>query len=83
VRIGHRTLQGNFVEVEIFGPGPEPLLDVPHAPFDAARGEVLIACQRHHVDLFPRRIRFRVWAVVEGERRPAGEYAVDHLLPGE
>jgi hypothetical protein len=73
------------VEVEIFGPGPgpEPLLEVPHAPFDAERGEVLIACQRHYVDLYPREITFRVWTVVDGQRRRAGEYGVDHLLPGE
>ena len=53
-------------------------------PFDAMRGEVLIACQRHYLDDFPRVLRFRVVASDgDGAERVVGDFGVDHLLPAD
>jgi hypothetical protein len=53
-----------------------------HVPFDAARGEVLIACQQHfrHYpgDDDP---EFRVYAVDSGGRRRVGSYVIRHVWP--
>jgi hypothetical protein len=46
-------------------------------PFDPARGEVLVACQRHFADLFPHDTLFRV-EVVLGERREESSYTILH-----
>lgn len=47
-------------------------------PFDAAGGEVLIACQRHFADLFPHDVTFRVERVVGDRRQEANRYTVLH-----
>jgi hypothetical protein len=49
--------------------------------FDRARGEVLIACQRHYMEHgFPAELRFRVQAHTDGGVRHVGDYVVDHLF---
>jgi hypothetical protein len=53
-----------------------------HVPFDAARGEVLIACQQHFRD-YPggNDVEFRLYAVEAGVRRQVGSYAIKHVWP--
>lgn len=49
-------------------------------PFDAARGEVFMACQRHFAGLYPPDLVFSV-EVAEGERQEeANRYTVFHRL---
>lgn len=71
----------SHVAVEVCTEGGEPMSLFEAVPFDAARGEVLIACQRHYLDEFPRALRFRVLAGTGDERRVVGDFGVDHLLP--
>jgi hypothetical protein len=49
-------------------------------PFDPARGEVLVACQKHFAELFPHDAVFRL-EVVRGDRREeSSRYTVLHRL---
>jgi RNA polymerase sigma-70 factor (ECF subfamily) len=54
------------------------LLRFDDVPFDAGRGEVLIACQRHFADLFPHDIVFRLEVVIGDRREEASRYTVLH-----
>ena len=55
---------------------------VPDVPFDAAAGEVLIACQRHYAS-FPPDIVFEVTAHRAGGPVLAARYTVLHVYdPG-
>ncbi len=47
-------------------------------PFDAAAGEVLIACQRHFGDSFPKKIVFEVERHVVDQAEVIATYVVDH-----
>ena len=55
-----------------------------HVPFDAARGEVLVACQQHFQlyqqpgDADP---EFRVYAYADGARRRVASYVIKHVWP--
>lgn len=53
-----------------------------HVPFDASRGEVLVACQQHFRD-YPSTgdPEFRVFAVQAGTRRQVGSYVIKHVWP--
>ena len=51
-----------------------------HVPFDAERGEVLIACQQHYMGVFPPMSWFRLFAVENEDKRSLGEYIVDHVV---
>jgi Putative zinc-finger len=53
------------------------LSETPRAPFDAASGEVLIACQRHFAAL-PPNIVFDVAVIEAGGARASTRYAVPH-----
>jgi hypothetical protein len=51
-------------------------------PFDAAHGEVLVACQqhfRHYLHIGDP--EFRVYAVEAGTRRRVGSYVIKHIWP--
>lgn len=62
--------------------GPRTLVFA-DVPFDRARGEVLVACQRHYLTEFEGDTPiFRLYAVEPSERRMVGEYIVEHRLPG-
>lgn len=51
-------------------------------PFDAKRGEVLVACQQHYRDLpVDGDPEFRIYAVEDGTRREAGSYVIKHIWP--
>ncbi len=49
-------------------------------PFDSARGEVLLACQRHFADLFPHDMTCRLERVVGESREEANRYTVLHRV---
>ena len=58
-----------------------PVLAIEGAPWDAERGEVLVACQRHYMMGHARALMtFRVYAEIAGTRREVGEYVVDHRV---
>ncbi|HUS66761.1 MAG TPA: zf-HC2 domain-containing protein [Kofleriaceae bacterium] len=71
----------SHVAVEVCNEAGEHMSLFEPVPFDAERGEVLIACQRHYLDEFPRALRFRVLAGTGEAQRVVGEFGVDHLLP--
>jgi hypothetical protein len=69
------------VDMELLAPDGTRLLAMSHVPFDRERGEILIACQKHYMGVFPPRSWFRLFAVADEERRSLGEYVVDHVVP--
>ena len=69
------------VDMELLAPDGTPLLAMSHVPFDAERGEVLIACQQHYMGVFPPLSWFRLFAVGNEDKRSLGEYIVDHVVP--
>ena len=66
------------VDVEMVSPDDSQQMPFEQVPFDAARGEVLIACQRHY-EHFPFEPKFRVYATAGGARRRVGDYFVHHV----
>jgi hypothetical protein len=76
------ALRGDFtavdrVDLEVGTDDDPPRIHVTAAPFDAARGEVLIACQRHYQELGDL-VYFQMHVVKDGVRQPAGRYRVHH-----
>ena len=51
-----------------------------NVPFDAERGEVLVACQSHFADLFPPDIVFSVELVSADQQEEVARYTVLHRL---
>jgi hypothetical protein len=68
------------VDCEVTADGRR-LLDLVHVPFDAERGEVLIACQRHYTALGDPDTRFRITAFDDRGAAQVREYGVLHLAP--
>jgi hypothetical protein len=69
------------VDVETSDAEIGPLLAIEGVPWDAERGEVLVACQRHYMTGNARFVmRVRVYAEIAGTRREVGEYVVDHRV---
>jgi anti-sigma factor RsiW len=66
------------VDVELRTPAGEALARLDDVPFDAARGELLVACQRHFAETFPQDVVFALERVSGEERRPLAEYTVLH-----
>lgn len=71
------------VDVEIADPGGRVHFAFAHVPFDATRGEVLVACQQHYryypLEDVP---EFRLYTVAEGgARRCVGSYVIEHVWP--
>jgi hypothetical protein len=81
IRLGGADLgQARRIDVEMRTSAGEPVGRIDDVPFDASRGEVLVACQRHFAETFPRDLVFGL-DVVSGEaRRRVGEYTVLHRL---
>jgi hypothetical protein len=48
-------------------------------PFERNTGEVIVACQRHFGESFPRHIVFEVERCVVGQGEVIGTYSVDHV----
>jgi hypothetical protein len=61
------------------GDGPRLFL-FERIPFDPARGEVLIACQRHYAGLGPPDVRFRLTAADAAGVRHVRDYTVLHVF---
>jgi hypothetical protein len=57
----------------------EVMMESPAAPFEAASGEVLIACQRHFSDL-PPDVVFEVSVIEAGVTKASATYVVPHLF---
>lgn len=68
------------VDVELVTPHGATRVALEGVPFDAAAGEVLIACQRHYELMFADGSDpiFRVFSVVGERREPIGDYLVEH-----
>jgi hypothetical protein len=87
VSVGYWVLQADLTavgrvdcEVRPDDGGPA-MAEVPDAPFDRERGEIILGCQRQYAeDGHPLRIRVKVTAVEGGERRPLAEYFLNHVI---
>jgi hypothetical protein len=66
------------VDVELADLAGNLLVACEAVPFDAERGEVVIACQRHYAASFPAALRFRVFRTTAAGRELVGEYDIDH-----
>lgn len=79
----HVELDGvKRVDFEIADKTTHTTMAFENVPFDATRGEVLVACQRHYVESFPDpEPIFRLYSVDSEGRRLLGEYVVEHRLP--
>ncbi|HVK82715.1 MAG TPA: zf-HC2 domain-containing protein [Kofleriaceae bacterium] len=80
-RLGGLALTGAdrvqvIIRVESTG---DVMFDEPFAPYDAERGEVLVACQRHYA-VFPRDIEIEVRAHRAGAPPAATVYAIPHVF---
>jgi hypothetical protein len=64
-----------IIRVESTG---DVMFDDPFAPYDAERGEVLIACQRHFA-VFPRDVEIEVRAHRAGAQPAATVYSIPHV----
>jgi Putative zinc-finger len=77
---GFHVALAQRVDMELTDLEGAPLLHLDNVPFDAARGEVLVPCQRHFADMFPRDGVFRL-EIVHGDRREElARYTVLHRL---
>ena len=81
LRMGGADLGGaRRVDVELRTPDGEPIARLDDVPFDASRGEVLVACQHHFSETFPQDLVFAMELVSGDDRRPVAEYTVHHRL---
>jgi hypothetical protein len=79
LRLGGSDLsRASRVDVDLLDADGGVVARLDDVPFDVARGEVLVACQRHFADLFPRDVTFRVERVVGERRQEANRYTVLH-----
>jgi hypothetical protein len=72
------------VDLEVGDDTGAAYFEFPNVPFDASRGEVLVACQQHYRQYeFLNRgdPQFRVFAVEAGGRRLIGAYTIKHVWP--
>jgi anti-sigma factor RsiW len=79
LRLGGSDLsRARRVDVDLLDAGGRVVARLDDVPFDGARGEVLMACQRHFADLFPHDLTFRLERVVGERREEANRYTVLH-----
>jgi hypothetical protein len=80
-RLGGANLAGaRRVDVELGDLEGRPLVRYDDIPFDAVRGEVFVACQRHYAGLFPQDILVRVEVVLGDRREETSRYTVLHRM---
>jgi anti-sigma factor RsiW len=78
-RLGGSDLsRARRVDVGLLDLAGRQITHLDNVPFDAARGEVLLACQSHFADLFPADIVFRLEIVLDDRREEASRYTVLH-----
>lgn len=68
------------IDLDVSAPGGEALWHAEDVPFDAERGEILVPCQRHFADLFPRDIVFSVEIISADQHEEVARYTVRHRL---
>jgi len=68
------------IDVELSTPAGATVARLDDVPFDASRGELIVACQRHFASSFPRDLVFGLDVVSGDERRRIAEYTVRHRL---
>lgn len=71
------------VDLEFLDPAGTMHLQFLNVPFDASRGEVLVACQRHYQQYqgaMTDEPWFRLVAHIGGERREVARYAIKHVF---
>jgi hypothetical protein len=66
------------VDVALFDAEGSFLVRFDDVPFDAERGEILVACQRHFADVYPPDIDFRVEMLTAERERCETRYTVLH-----
>jgi len=81
LRMGGADLgEARRIDVELRTPGGQAIARLDDVPFDASRGEILVACQHHFSETFPRDLVFAMELVSGDDRRPVAEYTVFHRL---
>lgn len=79
-RLGGLDLQqADQVNLALSTPTGTPLVRFENVPFDRDTGEVIVACQRHFGESFPRHIVFGVERSVLDQVELLATYGVDHL----
>jgi anti-sigma factor RsiW len=79
LRLGGSDLsKATQVDMELLDRDGRVLARFDAVPFDARRGEVLVACQSHFAGLFPPDIVFRLEKVVGDTREEGNRYTVLH-----
>lgn len=80
-RLGGFALAGaRRIDVELRAPSGEPIGRLEDVPFDPSHGEVLVACQHHFAETYPRDLVFGVERVEGEARERLGEFTVLHRL---
>jgi hypothetical protein len=69
------------VDCQVFSPDGRVINDLLHVPFDAERGEVIIACQRHYLTN-GMDTHFRLTTFDHAGASQVREYAVLHVIEG-
>jgi hypothetical protein len=77
---GADLAQAQRLDVGVRTPSGEAVGRFDDVPFDASRGEVFVACQRHFAESYPRDLVFSLEVVSGDERRRVAEYTVLHRL---
>lgn len=81
----HGELAGaSRVDLEIADATGQVRFEHQHVPFDAERGEVLVACQQHYraySAMYEGDPEFRLIAHEAGRRRQVGAYVIKHVWP--
>jgi hypothetical protein len=68
------------IDLELRTPEGATIGRLDDVPFDARRGELIVACQRHFAERFPADVVFGLDVVSGEERRRVAEYTVLHRL---
>ena len=66
------------VDVDLVDLEGQAVARLDNVPFDAARGEVLVACQSHFADYFPPDAVFKIEVALADERTETRSYTVFH-----
>lgn len=66
------------LDIDIRTPAGEAIGRFDDVPFDASRGEVFVACQRHFAETYPADLVFTLEVVSGAERRRVAQYTVLH-----